>query len=121
MIKGILIDAANQTVSHVNVAEKDGAHLASMREHIQCDIVDVARELPALDGNDLWIDDEGSFAEPLICFGIIDSENLAATMFAGNGLVLSYDPETGDSKSATADIDKVRASIIWLGELRRKG
>ena len=117
IIKGVLIDPVNRTVSEVELSNEN--LLASMYKVLGCACVDVGREgltfLPSKPYDDLWFDDEGLYSECEDCF-----ELPGMVPLIGRGLILSYDAD-GNSISHTLtqeDICKLRSVVTWSKRLR---
>ncbi len=112
-MKAVLIDSVNKVVSDV---EYDGDY-RSIYALINCQAFDVVA-LPS--GDDCWIDDEGLLSltdeSP---FFIYDGR----AVYAGSGLILGSNHDTGDSTDAGNDASYYRPLISFTtrGELAQRG
>ena len=61
MIKGILIDVYNRTISEVDVKSNNSNHLESMYSHLKCSIIEAFYLGGYSRGNSLFVDEEGLF------------------------------------------------------------
>jgi len=115
-MKAILIDVKNNTVSDVEVSDKNT--LKEWYNLIDCELVTVAAYIDAEDHDSIIVDDEGLLD--------ITSETRFFTFegcpqpYAGNGLIVGVDEE-GESVSPKVTADDVRAKIKFhnLWEIRR--
>ena len=109
-MKAFKIDSANQTVTEVDVDEKNV--LADLYKHVGCEMVEIACRID--DDNEIYVDEEGLLKNgPIIGF----SYKGAHQPFAGNGLVLGCNDETGESKATTLKLEDV-AKNVTFGRLR---
>jgi hypothetical protein len=112
-MKGILACPWTQTFTEVNIDPKDT--LASMYKHLRCKLVDRA----SIDThNDIWFDDEGMFNLPIesdtpgFC-----SHRYFPSYIAGRILILGVNQVTGESRSTTYDINRVKKHIgFWSAD-----
>ena len=116
MKKGILIDVHNRTITEVEVTkDNNGSQLQSMYNHIKCEMVNCVSFNKK---NDVWVDDEGLLnLTPFSMFFKIEGYH---EFLPGNGLVLGYDNETGDSSDTTLTIDEIKSMVKFytLNEVR---
>ena len=105
-MRGILINSNDRTVSEV---EYDG-NWRSIGPTIGCELFTVVSGLP--EGDDLYVDDEGLLRA-----------NEKTTFFrlpwypaplAGSGLVLGFDPETGDTVAARGSVEEYRSRVSFM-------
>lgn len=103
MMKGILIDSINKTVTEV---ELDG-ELQSMYNLIGCQRIE-----PTMfdDEHEIYVDEEGLFNNENQFFFMKDM----ATPMAGNGLILGFDPDIGDNWSHKLDLESIRSKVIFM-------
>jgi len=104
MKKGILIDVQNETLTEVEVGDyKD------IQKKIGCDLFDV---VSIDEKNDIYVDDEGllTVTDKSKFFGFKGSR----LKLGGNGLVLGINHNTGDSKSTTLTVDKLKERIEFF-------
>ena len=118
MKKGILIDVHNRTITEVEVTkDSNDSELQSMYNHIKCGMVEC---VSLNDENDVWVDEEGLLTlTPFSMFFKIDGYH---EFLCGNGLVLGFDEENGDSSDTTLTIDDVKSKVTFhtLNEVRRQ-
>jgi hypothetical protein len=115
IIKGLLIDPENQTISEVELMQDaEGTMLESIYEHLNCSCVDVARQLlthlPSSPTDDVWFDYEASFSDCPYTFLIPGYIPLI-----GRGLILNYDDEgyCVSHMLTQQDIEVLRSTIRW--------
>ena len=118
MKKGILIDVHNRTITEVEVTkDQEGSQLQSMYKHIKCGIVEC---VSFNEKNDVWVDEEGllTLTPDSMFFKIVGYPDF----LCGNGLVLGFDEENGDSSDTTLTIDDVKSKVTFhtLNEVRRQ-
>ena len=112
--KGILINPTNETISECLIDTTKG--LEDYYKHLECGTFDIAH---IGDGHDVYIDDEGLLN--------IDHDTRFFSIegyyqpLAGNGIVMGFDNETGDSIDCTLTIDEVKARVKFhtLAEVQR--
>jgi hypothetical protein len=118
LIKGLLIDPKNQTVTEVDILpDEDGCgHLESMYDHMDCECVDLVRNaldfLPSAPSDDLWInDDERSYSDCPYLFHLPGYVPLV-----GKALILGFNHNTSASVShnlTVKDIAMLKFGIKW--------
>lgn len=116
IIKGLLIDSENQTITEVDVVRNErGSCLGSLYKHLNCSCVDVGRSLltflPSMPGDDVWFDDEATFSDSPYMFLLPGFVPLI-----GKGLILAYGDrvECLSHTLTQQDIESLRNSIKWL-------
>lgn len=100
IIRGILIDPIARLVHAVPI---DGNDFKDISKKLGCSLFTVVN-LTADRTQSLYIDDEGrlTYPNPLGYFGLIgDDGEPMGDLFCGRGLVLGFDPKTGESVSTT--------------------
>ena len=118
MKKGILIDVQNRTITEVEVTkDSNDSELQSMYNHIKCGMVEC---VSLNDENDVWVDEEGLLT--LSPFSMFFKTEGYHEFLCGNGLVLGFDEENGDSSDTTLTIDDVKSKVTFhtLNEVRRQ-
>lgn len=109
MKKGILIDVKNKTITEVEVIENaQGSQLESIYKHLECSIFQIVN----IDHkNDIYVDEEGlmNMNDETGFFQVDNKEPIA-----GNGLIMGYDDETGDSVDTTLSVDEVKSRIKFV-------
>ena len=118
MKKGILIDVHNRTITEVEVTkDNNGSQLQSMYNHIKCGMVEC---VSFNEKNDVWVDEEGllTLTPDSMFFKIKGYPDF----LCGNGLVLGFDDENGESVDTTLTIDEVISMVKFhtLNEVRRQ-
>ena len=109
MTKGILIDVKNRTVTDVTVTkDSSGSQLQSIYDHIGCNMVEVVN----IGENDIYVDEEG-------LLNLLPSTNFFMYKgypqpLAGNGLIMGYNDETGDSVDTTLTVEEVKNNVKFL-------
>jgi hypothetical protein len=117
--KVILINPSTQTVTEHQITAGGGTlaqqdqHMADMYGLLECSLFTVACVVS--DGNDLFVDDDGLFKEGQKFFAF-ESEHMGEMPYAGNGLVIGYDPKTGASLSTTLTVPQIYAKVRWLSD-----
>jgi hypothetical protein len=103
--KAILIDAENQKVETVLI----GDGIQPIYDAVKCEIF----ECVDIDGvNTIYVDEEGLLTlTPNKMFFTFEG---AHQPFAGNGLILGTDNETGESIDTNLTLDEVRAKVTFL-------
>ena len=118
MKKGILIDVHNRTITEVEVTkDSNDSELQSMYNHIKCGMV----ECVSLNNeNDVWVDEEGLLT--LTPFSMFFKIGGYPDFLSGNGLILGFNDETGDSSDTTLTIDDVKSKVTFhtLNEVRKQ-
>ena len=118
MKKGILIDVQNRTITEVEVTkDENGSQLQSMYNHIKCGIVEC---VSFNEKNDVWVDEEGLLTlTPNSMFFKFEGY---PDFLCGNGLIMGFDNETGDSVDTTLTIDEVKSMVEFrtLNAVRRQ-
>jgi len=116
MKKGILIDVKNETVTEVVVTKTEtGSQLKSIYEHVGCNLVEI---VGFDEKNDVYVDEEGLLT--------MDNNSKFFQMegypqpICGNGLIMGFDDETGESIDTTLSIDEVKEKVkfMTLSEVR---
>jgi hypothetical protein len=107
----ILIDAINHSVSAQII--EDGKFLAGAYRLIGCDMIEFAHDIehgnpPVADT--IYVDEEGLLKA---CDHFFYYKGAHAP-FAGNGLVVGFDPETGESNGTNMTVDQVRNAVRFL-------
>jgi len=100
--KAILIDVNEQSVKEIYLV----ADLDSMYNAIECDCFTTAE---INENNDVFVDDNGLFTKDKF----FNYEG-AHQPFAGNGLILGIDHETGESIDTNLTIEEVKAKVTFL-------
>ena len=127
-MKGILIDPFTEKV--LEVALTGEAKLAEFYLLLECNTIDVISIPPRLliehskdalntmhndpnskfKNNSLYLDDEGLYKDDQRFY------NFIGTNLAGRGLILGFDPATGDSVSTKLSVEDVRPLVEWEEE-----
>ena len=118
MKKGILIDVHNRTITEVEVTkDSNDSELQSMYNHIKCGMVEC---VSLNDENDVWVDEEGLLT--LTPFSMFFKIGGYPDFLSGNGLILGFNDETGDSSDTTLTIDDVKSKVTFhtLNEVRKQ-
>lgn len=105
MTKGILIDAANRTITEVEVGDyKD------IQAKIGCDCFTLCR-LPK--NEDLYVDDNGLLTvnSNTPFFSHADYPHQP---FAGNGLILRCNPRNGQAAATKETVESVKAKVQFM-------
>ena len=109
MKKGILIDVKNKTITEVEVIENEqGSQLESIYKHLECSIFQIVN----IDHkNDIYVDEEGlmNMNDETGFFQVDNKEPIV-----GNGLIMGYDDETGDSVDTTLSVEEVKSRIKFM-------
>jgi hypothetical protein len=109
MTKAILIDVNNRTVTEVTVTkDENGSQLMSIYEHVKCEMVEVVN----IGENDIYVDEEG-------LLNLLPSTNFFMWKgypqpLAGNGLIMGYDDNTGDSVDVTLTVEEVNSKVRFM-------
>lgn len=105
-MKAFKIDVTNKTVTEVEVDENNV--LRDLYNHIGCEMVEIACRID--EDNEIYVDEEGLLKPPpFLAF----EYKGAHQPFAGNGLVLGYNDETGESKATTLKIEDVIKNVTF--------
>lgn len=112
--KGILINVKNETITHCSIDTTKG--LDNYYELLECGTFDIAH---IGNGHDVYIDDEGlldiqhdtkffsieGYYQPLV----------------GNGIVMGFDHESGDTIDCTLTLEEIKARVKFhtLNEVRQ--
>ena len=118
MKKGILIDVHNRTITEVEVTkDSNDSELQSMYNHIKCGMVEC---VSLNDENDVWVDEEGLLT--LTPFSMFFKIGGYPDFLSGNGLILGFNDETGESVDTTLTIDDVKSKVTFhtLNEVRKQ-
>ena len=109
MKKAILIDVHNRTITEVNVLEdKSGSQLSSIYEHLKCSIFECVN----IGKNDIYVDEEGILdVTPDTKFFFYKGTHQP---LSGNGLIMGFDDETGESVDTTLTIDEVKSNVKFM-------
>lgn len=112
-MKAYLIDPENRTLSAVDVTTENGSQLKSMYRHLDCDLVEIVRDV--IPGHDIWIDEEGAlYEEPP--HGLFYAAGHPQQIFCGRALVMSSDDE-GDTTPATCQPEEILERIRAVAEI----
>ena len=108
MKKAILIDVNNKTITEVTVTKDGDSELKSMYGHIGCEMVEVVN----VGENDIYVDEEG-------LLNLLPTTNFFMWKgypqpLAGNGLILGYNDETGDSTDVTLTVEEVKNNVRFM-------
>lgn len=110
MKKGILIDVKNKTITQVEVIEnEEGSQLPSIYGHLECSTFQIVN---IDEKNDVYVDEEGLMT--------MTAESGAFQMvgypepIVGNGLIMGYDDETGDSVDTTLSVEEVIGKVKFM-------
>lgn len=109
MKKAILIDVNNKTITEVTVTkDNDGSELQSMYQHIGCNMVEVVN----IGQDDIYVDEEGllSMNEDSKFF----MWNGYPQPLVGNGLVIGFDSDSGDSTDVNRTLEEVKEKVKFL-------
>ena len=109
MKKAILINVKEETITEV-IVTKDlkGSQLQSIYGLLGCNLVDIVN----VGENDIYVDDEGLLS--------LDNNSKLFSYkghyqpLAGNGLIMGYDNNTGDSIDVTITLDEVKKNVKFL-------
>jgi hypothetical protein len=105
-MRAYLIDPTKASISKV---EYDGDH-KSIYSFIEADLFDCAEF--ANTGDTVFVDDEGVINGNWHAHGGFTINGLGP--YAGLGLVLGYDPYTGDSIAAQSSLPQIRGMVEFL-------
>ena len=108
--KVILINAKDRTITEHQIAARGDKHMADMYRLLGCDLFTVGSHLDG--ANDLFVDDEGLYVQDQSYFQFNGARGLV--QLAGNGLVIGYDANTGDSVATTLTVEQVAVRVQWL-------
>lgn len=105
MKKGILIDVKNETIEFV-LLEKG---IQPIYDVVECGTFEVVN---INDTNDIYVDEEG-------LLGLTDESKFfqfgeGRQPIAGNGLILGFDQNTGDSVDTNLTIEEVKDKVKFL-------
>lgn len=112
-MKAYLIDPATRTLSAVDVETENGTQLKSMYRHLDCDLVEIVRDV--IPGHDIWIDEEGALYDTPP-HGLFYAKDSFQQIFCGRALVMSSDDE-GDTTPATCQPEDILARIRAVVEI----
>jgi hypothetical protein len=107
-MRAILIDSANKTVSEIDI--DDTKTLEDWYKAIDCELVEVAHYMS--EKNHILVDEEGLLKSPNNFF----TYNGAHQPFAGNGLVVGVDINTGESIDCQITLEEVTENVMFLTE-----
>jgi len=104
-MKAILIDVQNETVHQVDLDDNNILH--SWYKEIGCQMVEVAHYFN--DKDSIMVDEEGLFtmSDDSKFFSVEGGHQ----PFIGNGLVVGYEPMTGESVDVHISVEEVRAKV----------
>lgn len=112
MKKCILIDVVNETITPVEI--ENG--IDPIYKQLDCSTFEVVN----IDGeNDIYVDEEGLLnLTPSSKFFTFEGGHQP---FAGHGLVMGFDDETGDSKDTTLTVEFIKSKVKFhtLDQVRR--
>ena len=100
--KAILIDVNQQIVKEIYISDS----IDAIHDAVECECFTVAQ---VNENNDVFVDDNGLFTKDKF----FNFEG-AHQPFAGNGLILGIDHETGESINTTLSIEEVKAKVTFL-------
>lgn len=109
MKKALLINVQNESVTEVEVIQDSkGSYLKSIYNHLGCDLLDIVN----IGKDDVYVDDEGlmKITQDSKFFQL----NPNWQPLAGNGLILGFDPETGESIDTTMTVEQVKEMVVFL-------
>ena len=104
-MKALLIDPRTQTVTPLEI--NDWRDIAPA---LECDLFDVVQIRPNVS---VYVDDEGLYKDDQCFFQLIHYPQ----PLAGRGLVLGFDPETGDSTDCPVTADQILNHLFWMEPL----
>lgn len=110
MKKAILINVNEQTITEVQVVQDSkGSYLKSIYNHLGCQLFNIVN---INSKNDVYVDDEGllNLTEESMFFRLKGYPQ----PLAGNGLVMGYNPEDGESIDTTMTIEQVKETIVFM-------
>lgn len=107
-MRAILIDAKNKTVTEIDV--DDTNTLKHWYELIDCDLVEVAHYMS--EKNHILVDEEGLFKSPNEFF----TYSGAHQPFAGNGLIVGVDSNTGESVDCDITLEEATENVMFFTE-----
>jgi len=108
-MKAILIDVLNQDVKEVEF--DNNKSLTEIYKLIKCEIIEVAMYINEND-DCIYVDEEGLLE--ITPFTRFFSYKNGHQPFAGNGLIIGTNMETGDNADVTVSLDEVKANIKFL-------
>jgi hypothetical protein len=124
--KAVLIDAKRREIGYVGINVEN--ELEDMYQKIGCNTVDAVRDY--LNGydeckDDIWIDDDGAWRletddlKNSVQYGYLVPQDIRGTAFMllWNGIVMGFDPNTGDSTDTTVDeqlLERLKHTIIFV-------
>jgi hypothetical protein len=104
MKTGIAIFAENQEVVEVEI---------SSLEDMQAVVGGLIATAIEWEKDTLYVDDEGLFNNPT-AFTFWDDPNYGPRIFAGNGLVIGTDYQSGESTSTSFTVDQVKDMVRFV-------
>jgi hypothetical protein len=107
-MRAILIDSKNKTVSEIDI--DDTKTLEDWYRNLDCELVEVAHYIS--EKNHILVDEEGLLKDPDNFF----TYNGAHQPFAGNGLIVGVDFNTGESVSCDITLEEVEQNVMFYSE-----
>lgn len=104
-MKAFLIDPATRTITETTISS-----WRDIAPALECDLFDVVQIGPNVS---VYVDDEGLFKDDQCFFQLIHYPQ----PLAGKGLVLGFDPETGDSTDCPVTAEQILNSLFWMEPL----
>ncbi len=105
MKKAILIDVKKSEVSQIEIKGK----LDDFYRYLGCDIIDSV-SVPNSEDHDVIVDDEGLLKE--IC-GLFSIDEEKEPQFAGNGIIMAVNEDTGNWLSSRLTVEDVQRRITF--------
>lgn len=112
-MKAYLIDPETRTIAEITIDPAAG--LRDYYAAIGCSLVTVAA-LDTLPGHDLWLDDEGLFAENGPA-GFIYAPECGQELFAGRAIVTGGVDDEGDTTGATCTARDIQRRLFAVTDL----
>lgn len=110
-MKAIKIDVVNKTVTTVDV----GPTLEELYEALQCEVITTVF-FPEFFKDDMFVDDEALLKEPNEILGAFFTDLYPNQPIFSNGLVVGFDPETGERVDCKMTAEQVASTVRFLDE-----
>ena len=105
-MKAILINSENKTIEVVNIRKSE--FLNDAYQHLNCTCID-AVSIYFEEEHSLYIDDESRLTETHQT-GFRYEKN----EYIGHGLIVGFDPKTGNNKDFSCTLEEVKKSVTWF-------
>jgi hypothetical protein len=120
-LRAVKIDVENRLISEVTI----GDGIEDIRKHVDCDLFTVAANFNPDDDEVMWdslfVDDEGLLIPGKKLFSVNFPGWDFQREFAGNGLILGVNMNTGESADARISLFDVAQYIEWTDKITTGG